>query len=360
MIIVTIINIISVFLTYISTKKRYYSGFMVSIIILILFYGIRFNYGNDYPQYLTIFQSINSITNIDYSTDSTELEWGWKFLNRIFQPLGFFSFVFFLTLIQFVTIYKLIKKYVDPKYWHLALFSYLFSSGLMLTMLSMMRQCLAMNIIIWAIPYILNKKIWKSLFIITLAAQFHQSAYLMMILPFTIYLYKIPKKLYIILTLTIFIFSFIAHDFISTVTSSLLSNNFEKYEVYIEEQSKLEIGSGIGMIFNFLFMLFLIFTDQHKLSPTSWFFKMLTISYLLIPISFITPQFGRIATYFNLLGILSITTIAQNSKHNIYIAIFFFTYIFLILYGYFTFFHSPIWIEHYLQYHTIFESLTYL
>lgn len=357
MILVTIINIIAILLTYLSRYRKCRCGFEIAIILLICFYGIRYNYGNDYPVYLLMFNEINSFSTVEYSTESSAIERGWIFLNRLFAPFGFFSLVICLTIFQFFTIYKFIKRYVSVEQYYISLFFYLFSSGLMLTMLSMMRQCVAMNIILWSIPFIVKKKYWYSLPLIYLAAQFHQSAYIMLFLPFTMFLFKLKRNTYIIISIFLFFVLFIADNFVAGQINNIVGMHFDKYNAYIEEGSKLQLGSGIGFLFNILFFMILVLFDRHKEGINSWLLKMFSISYMFIPLSFIVPLVGRIGTYLSIMGVVGILPIIDLDRQKRVIQIVISLFVFITLYGYITFFYSDVWRDAFMEYHTIFESM---
>ena len=234
MLAVTIINIIAILLTYLSRYKNFKHGFGVSILVLIVFFGIRYNYGNDYASYSSMFNEINNYQSIQAALDNTSIEVGWLLLNRLFKPVGFYILVFCLTCFQFGSFYVFLKRYIRREQLYIALSIYLFSSDLMLTMLSMMRQCLAMNIILWSIPLILNKKFVKSIILILLAAQFHQSAYIvfffLLLVPF---LQQINHKVYIICMLCLFIVLFVASNTVSELLVLIVDSNFEKYNTYV-------------------------------------------------------------------------------------------------------------------------------
>lgn len=353
MIAVTLINTLAVFLTFLSGSSRFRQGFGIAIIILICFYAIRFNYGNDYPAYLNMFNEINSYTYIEYSTNTYDIEPGWVFLNRLFAPFGFFALVIFITVFQFGTIYWLITKYVDRNYQYIALFIYLFSSGLMLTMLSMMRQCFAMNIILLSMPFILNKKFWISVPIIVLAAQFHQSAYLMLIMPFLIYLQYLNKKVYSIFFMILFISFFVAGNMLHDIIGNTIEMYFGKYSIYFEEDEKLQLESGLGFLCNIIFFMSLILMDKCDNSRQSLFMKMAAISYLFIPLGFITPLLGRVGTYFGVLNPIGMSTIFKYSKQKLILKGVCVLYLFISLYGYFTFFYSDVFQDGFMHYHTI-------
>ena len=356
MLAVSIINIVAVFLTYLSKYYKFRYGFELAIILLICFFGIRYNYGNDYPAYYAMFADINRYQIIDYSTDSTSLERGWKFLNRIFAPLGFWSLVFCLTAFHFVSIYYIIKKYIDKDQQFVALFLYLFTTSLMLTMLSMMRQCLAMSIILWAIPFILKKNYIKSALLIYLAAQFHQSAYLLFILLICPMLGEISKKKYVFGFIMIFIFLWLMKAPISNLLMDVVQTYFNKYDIYLAENSGAELSTGVGVIYYSIVFLCLLVYDPHDKSPESFFMKMMAVSIIFIPLGLIVQLISRLAAYFQLIGIFGLASIPTfKSKYHLP-TVMLFSYVFFVIYGYISFFFSDVWTKSYMEYHTIFNA----
>ena len=355
MIAVTIVNIIAVLLTYLQRNNQIRYGFGIAIFLLICFYGIRYDYGNDYMAYFNNFQIINGQSTLELSTDSKNLEWGWVVLNRIFKPIGFFGLVFFLTIVQFYSFYRVVSKYVPRNQQYIALFFYIFTPGLLITMLSMMRQTLAMNIILLSIPFILNKKIIKSLFIIILAAQFHQSAYIMLILPFTLYLQKISNIKYHMIFISLYLLIIILHSTIAPYIRDFTLYYFERYETYTEAENA-KLGTGIGFVFTCIFGLMIILIDN-KTTKNSWFLKLLTISYIILPLGISIPLITRIGYYFNLAGVLGTYLIAEKAKNNIVIKTVFTLMICITVYTYVTFFYSPIWTDKIKQFHTIFNYI---
>lgn len=357
MLIVSLVNIIAVLLAYLSRYPKYRYGFIGAVVLLICFYGIRYDYGNDYMGYFRDFVSYNLYDVVEYSTDSKDIERGWLLLNRLFAPLGFPTLVFFLTIIQFGTIYWLIKKYVDNKYRYLVLLVYLFSPGLMLTMLSMMRQALAMNIVLWAVPAILRKRFWLSLLLIYLAAQFHQTAYMMLVLPFTVFLMNLNKKMYIGVMIGLFVVLFFSGSFLSAQINFFVETYFDKFEYYTNQNNVQKLGSGLGFLLNIVFFLTFLFGDRHERLERSWFVKMLVISYIFIPLSFVIPLIVRVGYYFQIIGIVGLIPILLVCRKNVITYVIFGLYMFVVLYAYVVFFYSDVWTDKYMEYKTIFSVL---
>lgn len=353
MIVVTFISLLALFLTYLSKYRRLRFGLEFAIFLLISILGIRYNYGNDYPSYYKIFTEINSYETVSAAINSIEIENGWILLNRIFSPLGFSSLVFFLTLFQFGTFYYFIKKYVDKKFRWIAMFFYLFNSGLMLTMLSMMRQSFAMCILVYAITSIINKKYFRSILFIIIAAQFHQSAYIMLLLLFVPLLQKLSKKMYVIIIISLFVIFFLSQTMLGEQIGAIVNTYFSKYSYYLEDNNGVELGSGLGFILNIMVLICVLHCDPHNGSEDSLFMKLFAISFLFIPLGFITQSIGRVGDYLKFLGIIGLVPLTVISTKKVGLLAIVSVYVFVTLYGYFTFFYDPVWTDAYLEYHTI-------
>lgn len=353
MIVVTFISLLALLLTYLSKYNGFKYGFESAIIILICILGVRYNYGNDYPSYYNIFQEINSYGTLSDACGSMAIENGWIFLNRIFAHLGFPSLVFFLTLFQFGSFYYLVKKYVDRRYRWIAMFFFLFSTGLMLTMISMMRQCFAMCILVYAVVSIMDKKYIKSVFLIIVAAQFHQSAYIMLLLPFVPLLQKLNKKTYIIIFISLFIAFFLSQTLLGEQIGAIVNTYFSKYSYYMEGNNGVELGSGIGFILNIVVFICILLYDPHDSSTNSLFMKLMATSFLFIPLGFITASIGRIGDYLRFLGVIGLVPMSIMSTKKVVLFAVMAVYIFVTLYGYITFFFDPVWTDAYLEYRTI-------
>ena len=92
-----VIGLICVFLAYLGRYRRLSWGFGAAMTILFVFLAIRYEWGNDYRQYIDKFTVYNSIDEFNYSDPNERWEVGWIFLYRIFKPFGFFSLVIVLT-----------------------------------------------------------------------------------------------------------------------------------------------------------------------------------------------------------------------------------------------------------------------
>ena len=117
MLTVTIANFIAIILAASGRLfRKEKTMLLVAAIVLTLFYSVRTDYGSDIPAYKYLFDMVSSASFSDLLGIQERTEPGWMILNYLFVPLGWQSFITFLTIIQFGTVYWLINKYSDTKY----------------------------------------------------------------------------------------------------------------------------------------------------------------------------------------------------------------------------------------------------
>ena len=149
---VAIVGLISMFFAAMPRKQFKY-GLEVAWLILFVFLAIRYDFGNDYMAYYDDFEMLNSYAKFGIDSDAHN-EPGWQILCHLFNPLGFFAMVAFLTAIECYILYRFIKEYVPERYYWFAIFLYVFTPSIMLVGASMMRNMLAITLVIVSIKYI--------------------------------------------------------------------------------------------------------------------------------------------------------------------------------------------------------------
>ena len=353
MITIAIFNIVFVLLAYLAQYKGQAYLLKVSFVLIFLFLALRYDYGNDYRSYLDEFVRLTSYSSLDYTDETEHFEKGWLFLYFLFKPFGFFALVAVLAAFNCFIYYRLIKKYVLPNYYWLAVFIYVFNVGFMLTQLSSMRQTLAIGIFLFAIDYIKKKNAIRYCLCIGLASLFHSSA--LILLP--VYLigvlnWTINKKTATILYL-IYLLSFLfAQTFLPQI-NQLVSSNFERYENY---SGSSELGTGLGLIINSILFIIVLYYADFQDNITLIFFKILILCYLLIPFSLILSMLGRAGMYFQPAMIVVFPTILSNIKNSFFKIIFLGAVVILTIYGFNEFFNSEIYSSSYKTYKTIFSA----
>lgn len=354
MLFVIIVNILAIFLVYCSGYRHKKSLYGVAFAILIFFYGIRRDYGNDYGNYEYMFNIIASSNSI-MSLEGGHYEMGWLAINKFFSFAPFPFFVFVLTIIQFLPVYILLKKYVSPEFRYLGLAVFLFDSSL-LVCLSMMRQALAGNLILLAFPFLEKKKRWPFfLGVVFLAAQIHTSAYIMALAPLITFIAKLNTKKSTLLFMSVFVLFF----YISTHAEALLTYLFEyedmgRYERYLDAES--HVSFGISFVLHIAFCYFIINKGPVNQPIIRLYTLFYPIAYIFTSLNMIVQGTGRLAMYFSSIYFVILPYLWLHFKRN---SILFGLLILILLidsgWDYFTFFFSPVYGKHYIEYHTIFD-----
>lgn len=351
--IVTFVNFLAIFICFCGRLlHREKVLFLIVTIILILFYSIRTEYGNDLPAYIYNFEKLSFYSFETFSLIDKEWEPGWLCLNLLFAPFGWQWFLFFLTTIQFATIYWVITRYCNNTDCWIIFSIYILSSNLFLSDLSMLRQALAMHICVWSIPSILNRKIVKAIIIIYAATTIHTSAYVAFLLIIFPYISKCNKCTLILIFFSIFLLLKTVSSLFGDLLLIVLSfDTFEKYEGYIGEKS--QAGLELWVIFQALTCVWMLYKSPSD--KTNLFFIISQCIYVLIlPLYSIAPLITRTGMYFNLIGIVSFKNLCGVKRDAIGFSMLIITLIMSIR-SYFDFFESPTWRDSFAVYHTIFD-----
>jgi transmembrane protein EpsG len=337
------------------------NGLRYSIFIIFIFLSIRYNFGNDYNSYLNLFYNINK--SPDFSLTDFQVkgnEFGWIYINHLFEPYGFFAMLIFLAGFSCFVLYRFIKKYVEPKYYWWAIFIYTFQPYHMIVLSSAMRQAVAVSFFLISIDFLIAKKPFHYIGIVLLGTLFHSTAYFLLPLVLLSYFNFQIKKKNIILILTIFIglFFFLGDFFIQAqiFISNYFENEYTAYMEFEEQESKI----GLGFILNFIINIITLYYLKHQKSTWKTIISnIIVISFLLIPLSFSIPIITRLNFYLTPLLIVVYPIVFENikEKNN--------RYIFMLLISIFTiyqfiyFFYSETWTKHFFEYKTIFSSPTF-
>lgn len=350
MLTVTLANFFAVLFAFIGkiTKKEKVA-LLFAVIFLIIFYGLRGDYGNDPPHYHEDFDKITDNLSFEGIRDSEmRFEPGWLILNLIFKPFGWQALLFSLTVIQFGSICWFILKYSDKKQYYILLFLYLFNPNLMLICLSMLRQALAMSIWIFAIQYLIQKRYIKFVILILLASSFHSSALIllsMLVLPL---INKLDNNKIAFCFITLFFILKIAESLVGEVLEVVLSlESFDKYSVYTDNKEE----SSLGLYVFFLLGVYLwLFLRKDLSSNMRYILAISSLMVVLNPFSQIIPLVSRIGLYFMLPAICIFPLLLRSSQLISKFA--FMVYVLFQVKMYFAFFYNPIWHDYFYVYTT--------
>lgn len=368
MAIVCFTSLIALLLSYLEDKGRVKNGLKTAFVIITTIAAIHYNYGNDYKDYNDLFDELaifghnwSYLINNDLHTNI-----GWSLINVLFRPFGFYFMVAVIAVFQNYVIYRFIQKYVNRGNYTLALFIYLFNPNFYLLSFSMMRQSLAITIVLCAIVRWLSHKFIQSIILVLLAISIHTSAGI--ILPFLLITLipinngKIWAIIIFLSTCVMFLFrDFANYFYLLTVDSEELSKTMDYYS---REESTGSLGLGfIVNIFPYIVSLWYIAVKGSNNSKAfiekNYVTILASFGLLIIPFSQIVQMLSRIGYYFNILTISSIpfTYSAICNKGMRYVITFLF--IILTVYGYWNFFMSPSssYSIYYKTFHSVFELL---
>lgn len=355
MITVTIANFLAVFITLLGRIiKRPRTAFWIAVVCLVCFYGIRTDYGNDIPGYIHNFERISQYSYSEILDNNERFEPGWLVLNVFFAPFGWQIFVSFLTIIQIGSISWLISKYVKPQYYWLIFLFFVFNANLLMTGLSMLRQSLAMSIVLLTIPFILRKKYILSVSLIMLATTMHTSAYCTFILILFPWLSKFNWKALSVGISLLFLLFKVADLLVGGILNFVLDfSTFEVYETYAHDENIEKSSSGLFAFFLIIVCIYNLYNARNNITM-KLFSLMLGLSATLTPFATVIPAIGRIQLYFILPGIISYSQLPEG-KLKIIGCFLLLVLMYVTISGYFAFFESPVWKYAFGTYHTILD-----
>lgn len=172
-----------------STNSLSIDVFMLIFMFLLAFRGTLC--GIDTKQYLRLFEQYSTTDFLDLA-ESGQHEIAYKLLNKIIGIIfGNYQFVLVITAVLCVCpLWYFYKRESDLAPLTIALF---LSVAPFAMYISGIRQSIAMSMGVFAWYAAKNKKLWRFIFIVFLAMQFHSSAFLMFIL-YPLYHSRITKK----------------------------------------------------------------------------------------------------------------------------------------------------------------------
>ena len=131
MFVVVSTSFIAILLAYLSRYKDCKKGLEWGFVIVTFIACIHYNYGNDYENYIALWQDIRVQNFQQLFSYGFKVEPGWVFLNRLFGfEGGFYFLVAILSIIQNYIYYRFIKEFVPRNWYWLAMLLYLCDTSL--------------------------------------------------------------------------------------------------------------------------------------------------------------------------------------------------------------------------------------
>lgn len=325
---------------------------------IFIFLGLRYNYGNDYPAYLTLFNEIAAEWKINYDAEAQHAEIGWLVLNRLFAGIGFFPMIISLALFNCYAYVKFIKAYVPEKYFWFALFLYIFVPENMLVQATAMRQTVAIAFFLIGLNYLVERRPLKYVLCVGIAALFHTSALILLPVYFLGARHFPINRAFIPLFLAAYIgILFFSQEVVAFLLNLIIGtfgfDFFDRYSIYTE---KGIISSGLGLIFYSGYLSLLIFFHDNQSKEGRVIFKLVIFGIYLIPLSASLAMLARVGFYFSAASIAAAPLLSFSIKSPNYRAIFLVAFICFFSTVYYSFFQSEIWTRGFGEYNTIFSQ----
>ena len=354
MLVVTGLNIIVVSMAYFARieKYRYLLGWAFALLAIVL--GIRYGYGNDYFSYKYLFDK-----GIPEQGFIEDVEPGWLLLYYLFKPFGYFALIFFLTCIEHIMLYDLIRRYVPAQYYWIAVFIYVFNPDYMLIGLSMMRQFLVQLIGLYAVGFAVKKQIVPFLALIILAFFIHKVAILLLPLFFLPYIRPLKWWMFIVVFAALYVVINSMSAIIEFSIESIQETGMKYADSYLNEDVLSDNNSlGIRYIYHYFIYLLIFVLNVNKLDSFdksySW---MVVIGVFFLPFAQLFPMAIRTSWIYTIAEIISLPLLFSKERIPIikYGILFIFVLITLWI-DYRSFWWSEIYGRYYENYYTIFSD----
>lgn len=303
-----------------STRHDYKIALKSSIIVMILYMGLRYNYMPDYKNYLAYFDWVAN--GYIYAEGSDHMEYGWYVLNKFLAPLSFFGFIFLGAIIMGWGIYVLLERECDSRYLPFVILGIVTTGGTPVLM-SAFRQYIVAAIFLNGFNYFLYGKIntYRDLFklnilyyfiLIFLCSQLHTSASFLYIIPF---LFLVPTNKKIAIGIGAFLFVAILGG--QAFVPSLVKGFYEQHDRYLdilEHEIEMENMTAASFLsYSIQIILCSCIFAQNRLNKNSSSIILTAFLSIFFAISiFFISQLYRLSMYLIPLYFLSIKVICDN------------------------------------------------
>lgn len=307
---------LTIFLMLLSFIELYNNGYstkikVVLIILLCFIMGFRYNVGNDYHNYVDIYE------NLDWYMDVFEP--GYILLCQFSQKLNLtYQFPFFIcSLLTVLPIAFLVNKTI-PRMFCTSMTVYVLSYVYFEAM-NTVRQAVAMSAFLLVFYfYIIKEQKLKALLALIFGALFHKSILIIAFLAFVISKFrdKFNIKLCLILLLGSFVIGHCLQSFFDAISglTMLLGLNSNYMDVF-EERG---VASGTFQIYLNISALYLLIFNKKQFSPKNRRNQIIALFYvagIVIYNVFISFYIGlRFYWYFYLFLILVIPNLLKTRK----------------------------------------------
>jgi hypothetical protein len=346
-------SLIALFLTYLESRARFKYGFLLGFVIITLVSALRYDYSNDYWGYYDFFREYAAAPFKDLIIGD---EPAWSCLCKLFSFVGGYKlFVFGHSVICNAIVYSFIKHYVPTKSLWFAFFVYIFTPSLYVLSMSMMRQFLAMCIVLMIWILLEKKRYVISVILIALAYLVHNSV--IVVIPFLVLgvLQVKQIKFFALAMVVFFVFILFNKEFMQSIFERIIANevvsHYGKSYSNFEQESSFGLGYFVLLI-PFAISIYLMLTRRIEDKYVN-IVLFSCVGYLMTPFGFVLQIIQRLGYYFMLFTVVVNPIIYARIQNKLTKVFLLGLYILMTFYTYYGFFHSEIYAPKYSVYHSI-------
>lgn len=352
-----VIFFISGILAYIANikfnKKQTKRGMffsLISILILAIFAGLRdTSIGTDVDYYLTA--DLNLASNFNnffayYNSCGEELLFALLVfaINKIFNNINFLMFV--IQLIMTTLVY--IEIYRNRKKFNMGISLFIYCIFAYPRFLNIIRQGIAISIIIFSMRFIEKKQLKKFLITILIASLFHRTAIIAIFLYFLYRNVENKRKYNILFSYCMIFIAVIGYDYMLKLllNMGILPN---KYDAFLTKYMRENIKIDYATAFYKLIWIYLLLTTGKYMKPKdenyNFYIHLLVIDIILWELNYKIMNAERLSYYFGLIGMINFypqlyNVKLKNKKQKIIILLSIVLISILYFYWKFIYFHS--------------------
>lgn len=309
---------------------------LISAMILIIVLGFRYYVGTDYGSYVLIFNNI-SVLNFQELLAYHDTEIGHNILCKIICDLGFDYKVLFLVyaVLTVYFLYRIMNKMKLNKFIFISTFIFMIFPY----SFNIMRQVLAIVLVMYSFMHLFENKNIRSLLFLILAIMFHKPA-IVLIPIYLCHLFVKNKKMRN--ALMIVIYSLIVALFLSNILNLVNIDALSRYTSYLDmsEFDYRLIFTTIIKQIPIILILYLFrreFKEDNKDNYT--YIAIFIIGFIFLVLGAVNPTLNRLSLYFTAFNAI-IMGKALNRNGITIVKILF--YIYLVIYFLYQFYYSGI------------------
>lgn len=352
-----ITSAIAILLAFLARFDRMKFTLPLAFIAITVFLSLGYEWGNDVPTYFSWFEGYTRYSLFDfrsYENLNQKSEFGWVFINQLCAPIGFYGMRAVLFTFENLVIYLLVKRIVPKEYYWFAVFVYTMDPNFMILGSSMMRQWLAMCIVVLGFLFLEKRKWLVYVLLIFIAFSIHRSSLMCLPLVFLPRVMNHYKSKTALLLIPIFVFYYLLSNFMVDYVAGWLQSE----DMYSNYTSAM-YSSGVGFLSIVQFVIFIfMFVNIQPIEKSKRIYIAVLMAFgLILPLYNYSGLASRLGFYFTVFSIGAYSLfIGQSKVSGVVKFIFAAAIIVITLYNNVMFFANPMWFLNYGIYTNLWDA----